>query len=637
MPYGYNGKILHVNLNSLSYEIEQPDEKFYRTYLGGKGFVAYYLFKNVKPGADPLGPDNILVVAAGPLTGTPGPGLNRYSVGAKSPLSGVYGDAEAGGWWGPELKFAGWDAIILHGRATHPVYVWIDDGKVEIRDARHLWGRTTGEAQDAIRADVSGENSRKVRVLGIGPAGENMVRYALLLNELRHFNGRGGMGAVMGSKNVKAVAVRGSNPPDLADPDTVMELVKWHAKNFKDDPRGGALFNAGTPGLITPLQAAGLLPTHNFRSGSFDLWQNINYDAYKAQILHATGTCFACPVRCKREAKVDDDEYQVDPRYGGPEYETMGAFGPGVEVGDLRPIAAASQYCAAYGLDSISAGASIQWAMECYEHGLLTKEDTGGLELRFGDEKMVLRLLDMIAHRQGFGDLLADGVKRAAEKIGRGTEQYAMHVKGQELPMHEPRGKFNVGLGYAVSETGADHLRMAHDSSFTVAESAPMKSMSPLGIFDPIDPLAATPDKVRFYAMAELTSQLMNTIGGCFFVYSPRGFFPLEKFVTMTRAITGWDTSLFDLLKTSERVINLARAFNLREGLRRADDTLPERFFGPLQGGRLEGASIKRADLENALTLFYQMRGWDPATSLPTAGKLAELGLGFVAPELGVQ
>lgn len=635
MPYGYNGKILHVNLTNLSHEIEEPPDLFYRMYLGAKGFVAYYLMKQVRKGVDPLGPDNVLILAAGSLVGTSGPALNRFSAGAKSPLSGVYGDSEAGGWWAPELKFSGFDAIVLRGKAPHPVFLWIEDGKVELRDARHIWGRTTGEAQDAIRAEV-GKTNREARVLGIGPAGERLVRFALLVNELRYFNGRGGMGAVMGAKNLKAVAVRGSRKPELADPEAVMSHIQWFARNFKDDPRGGALNANGTPGLVVGLNAGGMLPTHHFRSGVFALADRINHEAYNKEILSAAGTCFACPVRCKRDVAVADGVYKVDPRYGGPEYETIAALGSGTEVGDLKAIAFANQYCAQHGLDSISTGMSIQFALECFERGILTKEDTGGLELRFGDAKVVQRLIEMIAQREGIGDLLADGVRRAAAKIGQGSEEFALHVKGQEIPLHEPRGKFNVGLGYAVSESGADHLRSAHDTSFTTPESVALKSIASLGVYTAIDPLAANIEKIHLYTRSELTSILWNSIGGCFFVYAPRGPFPLDRFVDMARAITGWDTSLYEMMTSAERILNLARAFNLREGLRRADDALPKRFFEPLQGGRLEGRSLKREEFEQALTWYYQLRGWDVETGLPTRAKLVDLGLGWVADDLAL-
>ena len=635
MPYGYTGKILHVNLTQGSYEVEEPSELFYRQYLGGKGLVAYYLLNHVPKGADPLGPENLLVLATGVLTGTSGPGLNRFSAGAKSPLTGVYGDAEAGGWWGPELKFAGYDAVVVRGKAAHPVYIWIEDGKVEIRDARHLWGRTTGEAQDAIRAEV-GKTDREPRVLAIGQAGENLVRYALLVNELRYFNGRSGMGAVMGSKNLKAVAVRGHKKPELADPETVSGLIKWFAKTFKDDPRGGALNAHGTPGLVVGLEAAGLLPTHNFRSGSFALADRIGHEAYEKEILTSSGTCFACPVRCKREVTVDDGIYKVEPRYGGPEYETMGAFGSGPEIGNLKAIAAANQLCGQYGLDSISAGVTIQFAMECYEKGILTKEDTGGLELRFGDEKVMMQLLEMIAHRQGIGDLLAEGVKRAAAKIGHGSEDFAMHVKGQEIPLHEPRGKFNLGIGYAEGEGGADHLRSVHDTGFATAESANLKSLAPVGVYRPIDPLAATPDKMHLFARSELTSLLWNSVGACFFVFAPRGPFDLARFTTLMQAVTGWNTTLYELLTCSERVQNVARAFSLREGLRRKDDTLPKRFFEPLEGGRLKGKSLNRAEFDQAMTWYYQIRGWDTETGLPLRSKLADLEIEWVGDVLGI-
>ena len=635
MPYGYNGKILHVNLSNSTYEVEEPPELFYRQYLGAKGFVAYYLLNNVPKGIDPFSPENVLVLAAGVLTGTSGPGLNRFSAGAKSPLTGIYGDSEAGGWWAPELKFAGYDAVIVHGKAAHPVYLWIEDGTVEIRDARHLWGRTTGETQDAIRSEV-GKTDREARVLTIGPAGERLVRFALLVNELRYFNGRCGLGAIMGSKNLKAVAVRGHKKPDLADPDAVASIVKWFARNFKDDPRTGALSAHGTPGLVVGLDAGGLLPTHNFRSGSFVQADRINHEAYEQEILHATGTCFACPVRCKRDVAVNDGTYTVDPRFGGPEYETIGALGSGPEIGNLKAIAAASQLCARYGMDSISAGVTIQFAMECYERGLLTKEDTGGLELRFGDEKVLLQLLEMIAHRQGLGDLLAEGVRRAAARIGRGSEDFAMHVKGQEIPLHEPRGKFNLGIGYAEGETGADHLRSVHDTAFATAESVSLKSLAPIGVYKPIDPLVGTPASMHLFARSELTSLLWNCVGGCFFVFAPRGYFDLDQFVEYTRAVTGWKTTLYELFTSAERVQNVARAFNLREGLRRKDDTLPKRFFEPLEGGRLKGKSLKREDFEQALTWYYQIRGWDVQTGLPTRAKLADLELEWVADMLGI-
>jgi aldehyde:ferredoxin oxidoreductase len=634
MPFSYSGKILHVDLSSGAIAVEEPDDLFYRRYLGGKGFAGYYLLKMLRPGVDPLGPDNVLVFAPGLLCGTPGPGLNRFTVAAKSPLSGAYGEAEAGGWWGPELKFAGFDAIVIKGRAAQPVYLWLEDGRAEVRDARHLWGLTTGEAQEAIRQEL-GEGPRKVRIAQIGPAGENRVRFACVVSELRYFNGRGGLGAVMGSKNLKAVAVRGSQEPALADPEAVLAIVRWHAKEFKNDPRGAALHAAGTPGLVAGLNAAGLLPTHNFQSGAFAGAEALSYDAYKT-LLAGTNTCHACPVRCKREVSVTG-AYAASPLYGGPEYETIAALGSNCGLGDLRVVAAANELCARYTLDSISTGVAIAFAMECFERGLLTRDDVGGLDLRFGNAEAMLQLVTMIAYRQGIGDLLAEGVRRAAARIGHGAEALAMHVKGQELPLHEPRGKFGVGLGFAVSETGADHLKMVHDTVFQTKESASLLSAAPLGLWEPLDARDASSRKVRLYRLLENGPALWNCLGACFFIYAPRGFFPLERVPELVQAITGWRTSLGELWQGAERAINLARVFNVREGFGRADDTLPPRLFQPLEGGRLQGASLSREEFAAALTLLYQMKGWDPATAAPTRAKLAELDIEWAAEEIAAK
>jgi len=603
--------------------------------LGAKGFAGYYLLKELRRGIDPLSPENILLLAPGVLTGTPGPGLNRFTAAAKSPLTGVYGESEAGGWWGPELKFAGYDAIIIHGRASSPVYLWIDDGKVELRDARHLWGLNVGEASDALREELGEAKGRKVRVLTIGRAGEHLVRYAALVNELHYFNGRNGMGAVMGSKNLKAVVCRGTNPPALARPDEVMDIVKWHAREFKNDPRGGALNAGGTPIGVAGQNAAGTLPTYYFRSGAFPQIATISYEAYKAEILSGAGTCYACPVRCKREVTVNEGEYKADPRYGGPEYETVAAFGSNMGIANLKAIATASDLCARYGLDSISTGSVIAFTMECYERGLLTKERTGGLDLSWGNDKAVLQLIRMIGEREGLGDLLANGVRATARVLGPEAEEVALHVKGQEVPMHEPRGKFGVGLGYAISETGAEHLRIGHDTLFVLADSVALKSIAPLGLLEPLDPRDTSAKKVRMYTYLENVSMLWNCVGACYFVYAPRGFFPLETFVTMTRAITGWDTSMWELLKAAERAVNLARIFNVREGLTPADDRLPKRFFEPLQGGRLEGQAIDPTEFQQALHLLYRMKGWDPTTGAPERWKLAELDIEWAADMLG--
>jgi aldehyde:ferredoxin oxidoreductase len=630
MPFGYNGKILRVDLTGGSWTVEEPGELFFRRYWGGQGFAGYYLLNEQAAGVDPLGPDNTLIFATGVMTGSKLAAMPRYSVAARSPLTGLFGESEAGGFWGPELKAAGYDAIVFKGRAEHPVYLWIHDGEVEIRDARALWGMVTGRAQEAIRQEVG---EPRARVAGIGPAGENLVRYACVMNENKHANGRNGMGAVMGSKNLKAIAVRGKAGPEVKDPAAVQALGRWYAGQVLQNPTTKVLRDTGTAGLVSGLDAAGIFPTRNFQSGTFEGAKSIDWDAYQREIFVEAGSCYACSIRCKRVVE-SKGEYEVDPGYGGPEYETIGSFGSACGIDNIRAIAKANELCNKYGLDTISTGMSIAFAMECFENGLLTPQECDGLEPRFGNTTAMLTLVEKIARRDGFGDLLAEGSARAAQKIGRGAERFTMEVKGQEFPMHEPRGKPGVGLGYAISEIGADHLLIAHDAGFQLKESSVFKTLAPLGVLEPVDGLDLGPRKVRLFRPLEDIYAFWRAAGVCLFGYAPRVSVPLAKFVEMASAVTGWDFGTPELLKAGERVTNLARAFNVREGARRNLDRLPDRFFEPLPDGRLKGVSLSREKLEDAITLLYQMKGWDPATGIPSRARLEELDIPWVSDVL---
>ena len=377
--YGHNGKILRVDLSRRTMNEEELPEVLLRRYLGGGALSLYYLLKELKPGADPLGPENLLIFAASAVTGHPAAGFSRFTVAAKSPLTGGFGESEAGGWWGPELKSSGFDAILIKGKADRPVYLSIQDSKAEIRDASHLWGEMTRESQEKIRRDLGDD---KVRVALIGPGGEKGVKYACILNELKHVNGRTGMGAVMGSKNLKAVAVRGKKKMALHSPEKVREVVKRITETWAKNPSG--LGELGTARGVMPLNAAGIFPTRNFITGTFDKAEAICGETMRDTILVGRGTCYGCPVRCKREVKVDDP-YKVDPEYGGPEYETLGALGSLCCIGDLKAIAMGNQLCGAYGIDTISTGTTIAFAMECFEKGILTLRDTDRIELRFGN------------------------------------------------------------------------------------------------------------------------------------------------------------------------------------------------------------------------------------------------------------
>jgi aldehyde:ferredoxin oxidoreductase len=616
MVKGYNGKILRVDLTTSNISVEEPDENFYRRYFGGSGFISYYLLKELKGGEDPLGPENRLIFATGPLTGVPVSGTGRNSVGAKSPLTNGHGNAEVGGFWGSELKHAGYDAIVIVGKAKSPVYLWIEDGKVEIRDARHIWGKTTKDCQDILKQ----EHGNSVRVCQIGIAGENLVRYACIVNDLNHAAGRSGMGAVMGSKNLRAIAVRGHQKVAYADEVAVTNLIKTIIGELKTHPAAISMAKNGTPGVLMSLQATSGLPTRNFQQGQFEGAEKLSAAAMQKTIWQRHGGCYACTVRCKPEVIVGEP-YNVIPEYGGPEYETLASLGSNCGIDNLPAIAKGNQLCTAYGLDSISVGVSIAFAMECFERGILTEKDTNGLKLNFCNSEVMLQLLEMIAHRKGLGNILAEGTERAARKIGKNAIDYAMQVKWQELPMHEPRLKVGLGIGYAISPTGADHCHNLHDTAYVAKVSSELKSM---GIFEPIPAQELSSAKVRLLYYSSNWQHVLDCLVFCQFI-------PLSnsRIVELIKAVTGWNTNLFELMKISERYITMARVYNIREGKTKNDDYLPKRFFTAFETGPLKDKLIRETDLAQSIETYYGMAGWDK-NGVPTAGKLAELGIDWV-------
>jgi len=620
---GYIGRVLRVDLSSGRIATEEPPDNFYRQYFGGEGFVGYYLLRELPRGVDALSPQNRLIFAAGPLTGAPVGGSGRHSVGGKSPLTGAFGEAEAGGYWGAELKFAGFDAIIVEGRAEKPVYLLVQDGQAQIKDARHLWGLKTLECQETIRGELGDPD---VKVAQIGPAGENLVRFACIINDLDAAAGRTGMGAVMGSKNLKAIACRGHQKLTLADPQAVASIARWVRDNAPVNNKD--IRDLGTASSVRGLSRRGGLPTRNFQAGSFEGAGRISGEAMRDTI--STGnrrSCYACPVQCKREVKVEEP-YQVDPRYGGPEYETIAALGSNCGLDDLKAIAKGGELANGYGLDSISTGAAIAFAMECFERGVISSRDTGGLELRFGNSRVMVETVERIALRQGLGDILAEGVARAARKLGPSAQELALHIKGQEVPMHEPRYKQGMGLGYIMSPTGADHCHNMHDSNFT-GKSPYLEDMKALGILEPLPLTDLSPAKVRLLIYYTFWMHFMNCAVTCYFVivYGLVGF---ERVAELVRAVTGWNTSVFELMKVGERALNMALAFNRREGFSPADDVLPRRFFTPHPSGPLKGVGIEEKAFSEAKETYYRMMGWPEGH--PSAAKLEELGIDWVVP-----
>ncbi len=612
---GYNGKILRVNLGDRQIKVEEPAEEFYKLYLGGRGFIIFTLLQEVPARIDPLGPENKLVFALGPLTGHPFPGSGRHSVGAKSPLTGAFGESEAGGYWGAELRRAGYDAIILEGRAADPVYLWVKDGKAEIRSARSLWGLEVAETSKALLSELGDDH---VRVAAIGPAGERMVRYAAIAHDITHVAGRTGMGAVMGSKNLKAIAVRGTAAPEIADRDKLRELARWMGQNFKARTN---FWQYGTGALMDYYEASGNLPVRNFRDGKFPQVENImSQSMYKKGYVVKMESCFGCPVRCKKVVRIEKP-WRVDAIYGGPEYETLAAFGSNCGIDQVEAIMKAHELCGRYGLDTISTGVTISFAMECLEKGILTLQDTGGLALTFGNAEAMLEMVERIALRQGIGDLLAEGTKKAAQKMGKGAEELAMQVKGEEIPMHEPRYKQGMGLHYSVHATGADHCTGIHDD----VVNKKLAEWERIGYAESVPVYELSGRKARMLYQVGLWRHLPNYLGLCLFVPWEN-----EHIVKAVEAVTGWPMSTWKLMKTAERGITLARIFNLREGFSRGDDVLPKRFVASPPDSNLKGIGVDPEKLAAAQKIYYQMLGWDEE-GVPTYGRLVELNIEWAA------
>ena len=612
MPGGYNGKILRANLTTGTTTIEQLDEEFCRKYVGGAGFIAYYLYEELAVGIDPLGPDNKLIFANGPMTGTTIGGTARNCIGAKSVLTGSIAKSEVGGFWGAELDHAGFDGIIVEGKAEKPVYLWLHDGEVSIRDASNLWGKSTKETVNAIIGEL-GDN--KIRVASIGPAGENMVHFASIMNGLHDAAGRGGVGAIMGSKNLKAVAVRGHRNPRVANPAGVKSIQQWLMENQSLWANFAVNGTAGTGTAIDMAVKSGNISVKNFREGIFPEAIEADCQLYKSGMRG----CFACPVRCKKVMSFDEPS-GLDPDYGGPEYESIGSLGTNCYISDMKAISKGNELCNAYSLDTISTGMVISFAMECYENGLLTRADTGGIDLKFGNAEAMLEVIELIAKRKSIGDLLANGTLKAAQKIGNGADKFAMQVKGLEIPMHEPRLKAGLGLGYMINPHGADHCFNMQDT-FYAQPGRKAELVKSLGLDAPLPRDDISPRKVALFRNEHLTRLLQDCLPVCMFLpYS------LFQVVDMTAAVTGWRTSIMEQLKVAERVMTTMRLLNLRDGLTARDDCLPKRFFSP-KSGVLSETSLDYSSMERAKRYYYTLMGWNPDNGVPLPEKVEELAI----------
>ncbi len=629
MPKGYNGKILHVDLTQETLAVEEPGEAFYRKYMGGSAMGMFYILRNTPPHTDPLSPENVLTFMVSVTTGAAISGQSRLNVNARSPLTGAVGDSQSGGFFPAELKFAGFDGIVVTGRADHPVYLTILEGRAELKDALGLQGKLTSEVEALLKRAVG---DPKAQVLQIGPAAEKGVRFASIVSMCNRNNGRTGMGLVMASKNLKAIVVRGTRPLELADPEALRRLARSGPRLLPENPDMDPLAKYGTASVVMPQNSSGTLPTRNYSEGQFEFAEDLSGERMYDTVLKKRDTCYACVVRCKRVVEIEQETNPVDPVYGGPEYETLGTFGSYCGIRDLAAVSKANEICNAYGVDTITAGATVAFAMECFEKGIIGFQQTGGIELRFGDSAAMLATLRQIVTCSGpLGTILANGSEAAARVWGPAARACLITVKGQEAPAHMPQAKKSLALIYAVNPFGADHQSSEHDWMYE-AECSPLylERLAVLGLKDPPPAGSFGPEKVRFAAITQRFYSLLDTLELCQFVFGPAWtlYGPLET-VEAVRAITGWDVSVEELLEVGERRLNMLRVFNQREGFDRKDDRLPDKFFIPLGGtGPTAGVAVSREEFEAALDGYYALSGWT-SDGAPTPEKLASLGLSW--------
>jgi aldehyde:ferredoxin oxidoreductase len=633
MPYGYHGKILHIDLTTGKIEVEIPSESFYRTYMGGSAMAMYYILKEVPKGADPLGPGNLLTVFPSVVTGASISGQSRINVNAKSPMSGAIGDAQGGGFFPAEFKFAGYDGVVFRGKSPKWVYLSILNGKAELRDASHLVGKVTGEVDALLKQEVG---DPKAQVMQIGPAAEKGVRFSAIMSMANRANGRTGMGLVMASKQLKAIVVRGKAKPAIADQKALTALNRLGPKGMETNP-DMSVGPLGTAGVVMFQNTAGTLPTRNYNEGQFESAEPISGEKLAATILKERDTCYACIVRCKRVVEITEGKYTADPLYGGPEYETISTFGSYCGISDLAAISHAHQICDMYGVDTISCGATIAFAMECFEKGIITREETGGIELRFGNTDAMIEVLKQIVTRSGkLGPVLAEGSARAAETWGRGADECLVTVKGEEAPAHMPQAKRSLALIYAVNPFGADHQSSEHDPYYEEGVSDfNLNRLKEMGLGSPQPGRSLGPEKIRFAYLTECFYSMMDTLTICQFVYGPTWcLYGPNETAEMVKAVTGWDVGVDELVMVGTRRLNLMRTFNAREGFTRKDDKLPKKFFVPLKGeGPTAGAAVTHEELESALDEYYKLAGWTN-DGIPTAATLQKLDVGWAAEYL---
>ena len=623
-----DAKILDINLTDQTYEVKTLAGDIYRKYPGGSALGMYLMLKNMKPGVEPLSPKNLLIFSVSPLTGLPISGQSRMTVTTKSPLTGTAGDSQVGGFIPAHVKGNGYDSILFRGKAEKPVYVYINQDRVEFKDAKNVWGKITGESEEIIKEELGEKN---IEMSLIGPGGENLVKFASIMHQRSRANGRNGVGAVMGSKNLKAMVVKKQRPAKPVNMDGFKTLTKDVKERIKANEVMVDTALNGTAGVTDFHLDEGFLPSRNWKRGYLEGGEAIKGDTITKNILKERDTCFACAIRCKGVVEI---EGKVDPAYGGPEYETVCTFGSYCDNTNLEDICYANQLCNMYGIDTISCGATIAFAMECFENGLLTKENSDGMELKFGDGSIFGEIIPKIANREGkLGDLLAEGSARAAEKIGGGSEKYVMAVKKQEMPAHMPQMKPNLAINYAVNPFGADHQSSEHDPALMAPkDSNDWKWVNLLNGFEACDAYGVLDEnKAKFALETQKFYSMLDTLGLCQFAWGPAWqLYGPEELVEFCQYGLGWDASIKELQEVGERRINLMRMFNAKEGFTRKEDVIPERLFDAIPDGPNAGTQLSKEDFEVALNKYYELAGWDQETGNPTPETLKRLDIDWL-------
>jgi len=595
---GITGRLIRINLTDQKISKEALDPQLFVDFLGARGLGARLLYEELEPKIDPLSYKNKLIFMTGPLEGTLAPGANKATVSFKSPLTETYSVSNCGGHFAVEMKFAGYDGIIIEGRSETPVYILINDDDVEIKDASHLWGKLTHETDKAIREEL---NDRDLEIACIGPAGESLVRFACIQADYHREFGRGGAGAVMGAKNLKAIVVKGTGYVEVENPKMLEEITKKVYKTLAESPKAQVRRMYGTPEMVKIINALGFWPTMNFSKGVFEEANKLEGPTMRDKVVIADRSCFSCPVACGKISYVKEGLY-AGTVIEGPEYETMGLLGPNCGIGDIDAIIKATSICDLYGMDTISTGNAVGFAMECYEKGIIDKNDTGGIELKFGNISAYIQMVNKIAKREGIGNLLGEGVRRASKSLG--AEDFAMHVKGLELPAYDPRGVKGLALNYATAPRGGCHMK-----GITVGPEIAEGNR------------LVTKGKAKLVKETQEVMAILDSLAVC---STMRFALDINDILKLFSAVTGLEIEKDSGMRIGERILNIERLFNIREGFGKRDDTLPKRFLSePMPDGPGKGETV---ELPQMLDEYYELMGWDKEGK-PTAKKLGELGL----------